>query len=661
MIAHWLGAKVVLAPEPMHGRKSRVLHTGEQDPDSLFHVIPSGFQVVRYHSLVVDDTSLPSTLSVEARTEDGIVMALRRTQPGAPCWGVQFHPESVATEQGERLLLNFKSMTEKFLGYEFHQTDWHSNATLNLNEEVGVGNRTTILVRELSGADLLSPQHCFDTMYGDSKVKFWLDSASTSWNPAEQSSCSQSSIPLNKQRGRYSYMGDANSKHSEIVEFFVHPSDRSFSSDKEADTVRCELRVSRRTTSGDWKLEATRRDVDIFSYLESKLIQHKGNVLAQVINERGEILEETRAKDWNRGFDFWCGFVGFFGYGLRKLCGVKSCGIASAWSEMKEMATVPSNSADAPHEDGSYQSNNNDPYVPDSAFIFADRVIVWDHAKSKCFVVALDTSEGDESRREELLKWMNTTCESLRQKTGTRGDETCPVREMKAEEPHERIPSVEAPSMQSLRSDAGYKSDIRACQEWIRNGETYEVCLTKQLVGECRIDSQTFYQHLRSVNPSPYAAFMQLEPSYDADTTKNLNRSSCFSVCCTSPERFLRIDSAGAVESKPIKGTIRRGVTPKEDDELAESLRGSEKDRSENLMIVDLVRNDLGRVCTLGSVEVPKLLHIETYQTVHQLVSTVTGRIDPRYSTMDTIRAAFPGGSMTGAPKLRTMQIIDQT
>ena len=131
-------------------------------------------------------------------------------------------------------------------------------------------------------------------------------------------------------------------------------------------------------------------------------------------------------------------------------------------------------------------------------------------------------------------------------------------------------------------------------------------------------------------------------------------------ICCSSPERFLRVDGGRRAEAKPIKGTAMRQALPSDDREAARRLQSGEKERSENLMIVDLIRNDLGRVCASGTVNVPSLMHIESYATVHQLVSTICGTLAPEHDALSAAAAAFPPGSMTGAPKARTMRIIDE-
>jgi len=183
-----------------------------------------------------------------------------------------------------------------------------------------------------------------------------------------------------------------------------------------------------------------------------------------------------------------------------------------------------------------------------------------------------------------------------------------------------------------------YLDRIRKCIEYIRDGEAYELCLTNQLEFETDIPALRYYETLRRLNPAPYSAYL---------------RFGDLEIACSSPECFLRVDRDGRVESRPIKGTLPRSRPPEE-------LATSAHFRAENLMITDLVRNDLGRVAMPGSVRVPRLMEVETYATVHQLVSTITAQLRPDATVVDCLRAAFPGGSMTGAPKLRAMELLDR-
>nr|WP_281373227.1 anthranilate synthase component I family protein [Kineococcus aurantiacus] len=184
-----------------------------------------------------------------------------------------------------------------------------------------------------------------------------------------------------------------------------------------------------------------------------------------------------------------------------------------------------------------------------------------------------------------------------------------------------------------------YRRDVLAAQEQLRAGESYEICLTTRArvpVGEGD-DAFGVHRRLRRANPAPYAALL---------------RTAGVDVVSSSPERFLHVDAAGAVETRPIKGTAPVETDPR-------ALAEDPKTRAENLMVVDLLRNDLGRVCAPGSVTVPHLMEVQSLATVHQLVTTVRGRLRPGVGAVECLRACFPPGSMTGAPKLRTTEIID--
>jgi para-aminobenzoate synthetase len=194
-----------------------------------------------------------------------------------------------------------------------------------------------------------------------------------------------------------------------------------------------------------------------------------------------------------------------------------------------------------------------------------------------------------------------------------------------------------------------YAAAFADVQEQLRAGNSYEVNLTYRLAQDAATkDPAAAYLRLRDLNPAPYAGFLQ----HDVDDHRAWLLSS-------SPERYALITPDRTLQTKPIKGTTPRGATPAEDEALRASLASEPKTRAENLMIVDLLRNDLAMVCEVGSVEVPALMQVESYESVHQLVSTVSGRLRGDVSTVGALRALFPAGSMTGAPKLRTMEIID--
>lgn len=190
----------------------------------------------------------------------------------------------------------------------------------------------------------------------------------------------------------------------------------------------------------------------------------------------------------------------------------------------------------------------------------------------------------------------------------------------------------------------GYLDAIARAKEYISAGDIYQVNLSQRFQVPIPLSPWELYCRLREVSPVPYSAFLEL-----GDLT----------IASASPELFLRKEGPRVI-TRPIKGTRPRGKTPEEDRRLAEELAGSEKDRAENVMIVDLLRNDLGRVCRVGSVRVPELFALESYTTVHHLVSTVEGTLTDSNDAVSLLKACFPGGSVTGCPKIRAMEIIDE-
>jgi len=202
------------------------------------------------------------------------------------------------------------------------------------------------------------------------------------------------------------------------------------------------------------------------------------------------------------------------------------------------------------------------------------------------------------------------------------------------------------PALRSTFTRSQYEAAVRRALHYIRAGDIYQVNLSQRFEAPCRDDPFDVYLRLRSLSPAPFAAFLRF-PDY--------------TVLSSSPERFLRYTPRDRrVETRPIKGTRPRGRTSAEDQALRHELLASQKDRAENVMIVDLERNDLGRVAQIGSVQVTGLFQVETFATVHHLVSTVQARLADGRDAADLLRATFPGGSVTGAPKIRAMQIIDE-
>ena len=298
------------------------------------------------------------------------------------------------------------------------------------------------------------------------------------------------------------------------------------------------------------------------------------------------------------------GYVGYFGYEARAAMGMEHGHPVPGYLPAYEAPT------------------------PDSLWLPAVRYLVHEHARPGA--AARSWLVGDES-------WCEAA-EQLLSAAGKRASEGTPVNAPELAE----LLLFPAPAAEA------YMDSVRASQHEIYEGNSYEVCLTAQTNARIQNPSPELffelYRRQRAHNSAPYAAYL---------------RCGDFSVLSSSPERFLSVDTHRNAQTKPIKGTIARGATPEEDAAAAAWLRTDEKTRAENLMIVDLLRNDLSTVSDPASVRVPVLMGVESYSTVHQLVSTVSSRLREGISAVTAARACFPGGSMTGAPKPSTMQIIE--
>ncbi len=268
-----------------------------------------------------------------------------------------------------------------------------------------------------------------------------------------------------------------------------------------------------------------------------------------------------------------------------------------------------------------------DPGLPDAVLLFVDRLLAWDHQRDRALAVGLGSGADPAAAR-------NAAEANARAAEGW----------LAAPQPvsHRRAVGARGPACPPF-DEASYGKAVSAVLEEIEEGRVYQACLTHRIERSFEGDPWDLYRALRRLNPAPFAAYLELPE---------------LALVGSSPERFLRVSPEGQVESRPIKGTRPRGRHAGEDRALRDALESSAKDRAENLMIVDLVRNDLGRVCATGSVHVPELMAIEDYAAVFQMVSTVSGQLRPGCDALDLVRAAFPPGSMTGAPKIAAMRLL---
>ncbi len=285
--------------------------------------------------------------------------------------------------------------------------------------------------------------------------------------------------------------------------------------------------------------------------------------------------------------------------------------------------------------------------VPDLLLGLYDWVIGWDHAAGRAWIVSTGMPERGVARERRAASRLAFVKRRLPDgRTAGRPDGGRDPDRSASPPARQSAPSYPVPDVPGVRSNfthEGYLDAVARVIEYVYAGDIFQANLSQRLQAPLVGAPLDLYRRLRNRNPAPFSAYLDF-----GDLV----------VASSSPERFLRVHPDGGVETRPIKGTRPRGLSPEHDAALARALVESDKDRAENVMIVDLLRNDLSRVCRAGTVRVPELFAVEHYATVHHLVSTVVGELAPEHDAVDLLRAAFPGGSITGAPKVRAMQII---
>ncbi|GAA5981787.1 hypothetical protein JCM11641_007424 [Rhodosporidiobolus odoratus] len=660
-LATVFGGKVVRAAKPKHGQISQIhLVSGTSDgfstldaacvPAGLFSGIPSPFPAVQYNSLVVDPVSLPNELETLAWAQgyDGSedIMALRHRKK--PLWGVQFHPESIESSYGARLLSNFFSLS----------TDFRSSFSPSLPSPEPSPVPPHILALStsfrpsLSSVSLVYPkkrweqrttplkaaagwtaQKVFEALVkGRSQLgEVWLDSARVrqsslptiphplTWNILILFACPPARLPACPAQPS----AEPRKSHA-----FAPQATWSYSVQHDTLVIRSTCSPSPAVTTQTIPLSSPWY-TDIFDLLSTS---------QAYFSQHTSISASAPSVP--------LGFVGHLGY------------------ELRHVTLPPQRSAQPHHAD----RHTFDTHQPSSnvELAFASTLLSYCHetetwsasglVRLPSFSPLSGTPESDLASplaslglsEEAWAVWLANVQASLSSPPPAT--------------PPSPVPATLPSRLECRQSRDSYLASIARAQSLIRSGESYELCLSTAFSSVLPAsspllrDPYPLYLSLRAYNPAPNCAYFRLPLSGSPSQVA----AGGLALLSSSPERFLRISSQGQACMKPIKGTVRRSADPVEDRRRKEALQADEKERAENLMIVDLIRNDLMAACRPESVKVEGLMKVESYETVHQLVTTVVGSLAESASPVDLLKASFPPGSMTGAPKMRSVQLLDE-
>ncbi|KAL0084148.1 ADC synthase [Phycomyces blakesleeanus] len=711
-IAHYLGGKVDYAPRIMHGRMSQI-HT-IRHPSTTYKDImydcPSPFWAVRYHSLVADEQALPECLVVTAycyendadvdtlktaayladsdtsasstdlhknhflphpptNTSSGTEQKGKRTIMGfqhktLPLWGVQFHPESVSTECGELMMQNFAIQTLEWLNKQ--QSDRSlCYKPLDLDVlNISVAHPKLPLLHHIDEAT----KSTFEVYSSKTKCPIWIDPELL----VEEMLRNQTGHN-DIQTKAMSWL-DSSRKSSPYAKMSILSVDPAFS----LTYSTLHRQVNRQDRNGKLSFENLVGQESFFDYISKILGKPDTTVKSHPLNHTDKLSFEG-------------GLIGYFGYEMKResLDGYKTpneqmCACASSQSQKHQQH--PSRPEECCASCCLYE--------PDAAFHFIDKFWIFDHTSHSIYICSLvrpETSSQNPGPGMDPIsasRWLEQAQDLLKQ------TQIAHQKKMMTEEYTKLTPVSSTctsplpgiPTSVDINNMAGsdlftanvqhdtYLDSIQNCVNEIKEGESYEICLTTRF--RCALPKELrprmedpalwrlYTDYLRKNNPAPFSALISFPMA-------NMTLMS------SSPERFLSVTD-GVAEMKPIKGTVGRALQCvckedtcdrslnceeerlREDDKRKQRLWQDVKERAENLMIVDLIRNDLAQVCKPSSVQVPKLMHVETYEKVHHLVSTVRGTLRPHVTTVEAVRKCFPPGSMTGAPKLRSVQLLDQ-
>ncbi|KAI8386918.1 ADC synthase [Blakeslea trispora] len=691
-IGHLLGGKVTYAPRIMHGRMSQVFLPNRQKAvyQDVLHGCPSPFWAVRYHSLVVDRESLPDDLiltgfcyendadmdalkhatfladdncgeekesthhylahpSVDSK---GPITIMAFQHKSLPIWGVQFHPESVSTEYGACMISNFQQQTLTWM----INTQHRSLSTACLNSTV-------------SSYSAAIPQHHITILQQPHRnpVQLLVKPSCPGWVDPEAFVDELLSIQPDKER--YISWLDSSRKASPYSQMSILSLDPAMT--MTYSTLHRQLTTLKRNqdTKSTTLLPS---NTTFFDYLSDLLEASDQVTVCPVLDQQPTtpfaMLEHNT-------LSFKGGLIGYLGYEMKR---ESMAGYSVPDEQQCHCEQQPY------HEDGCCRCSQE----PDAAFQLIDRFMVFDLVQRQVYLCCLvGTQMGGwlDNKTQDAMCWIDGQERQLLQvaeliRRRKLADEFISLTPASSA----RSTPVASPSVSFYPTiftpDAeheDYLKSIQDCVHQIKEGESYELCLTTRFrltlpksISVKHTQDPTLWRlytrYLRKNNPAPFSALLMFPQ---------------LGILSSSPERFLKVSQDHVAEMKPIKGTVARVLScvcdPEDltcdmqgpicqarqitqDRQRQQQLWQDVKERAENLMIVDLIRNDLAQVCEPSTVRVPKLMHVETYERVHHLVSTVRGQLRPDVNSVQAVKTCFPPGSMTGAPKLRSVQILDR-